>query len=80
MEEELYSQTGRKLPLNVDGAIGALLADMGFEAETGKAFFAISRITGLTAHILEEYKERPVRTIVPSEALYTGEDKRSINV
>ena len=75
--DELYIQTKRKLPLNVDGAIGALLADMGFEAETGKAFFAISRITGLTAHILEEYKERPVRTIVPTEAKYTGEEKRS---
>jgi citrate synthase len=74
--EELYSQTERKLPLNVDGAIGALLADMGFEAETGKAFFAISRITGLTAHILEEYKERPVRTIIPSRAIYKGEERR----
>lgn len=77
---ELSSQSGRDLPLNVDGAIGALLADMGFKAETGKAIFAIARITGLTAHILEEYDERPVRTIVPSDALYTGENNRSIDL
>jgi citrate synthase len=77
---ELSAQSGRQLPLNVDGTIGAILADMGFQADLGKAFFAIARISGITAHILEEYKERPVRTIVPSEALYTGEDKRSTNV
>jgi citrate synthase len=75
---ELNTQSNRPLPLNVDGAIGALLADLGFEAEVGKAFFAISRITGLTAHILEEYSERPVRTIIPSEAKYTGKVKREL--
>ncbi len=76
--EELTKQSGRQLPLNVDGAIGALLADMGFEAQIGKAFFAISRITGLTAHILEEYRERPVRTIIPSKAKYSGPIKRHL--
>ncbi|MHA1994459.1 MAG: citryl-CoA lyase [Candidatus Hodarchaeales archaeon] len=75
---ELTLQSSRPLPLNVDGAIGALLADMGFEAAIGKAFFAISRITGLTAHILEEFAQRPVRTIIPSEAKYTGVEKRKI--
>lgn len=76
--EELTRQSGRQLPLNVDGAIGALLADMGFETQTGKAFFAISRITGLTAHVLEEYRERPVRTIIPSKAKYSGPNKRHL--
>lgn len=77
--EELTKQLDRQLPLNVDGAIGALLADMGFEAQTGKAFFAISRITGLTAHILEEYRERSVRTIIPSKAKYSGPNKRHLS-
>ena len=76
--KELTTQSNRPLPLNVDGAIGALLADMGFEAQLGKAFFAISRVTGLTAHILEEFSQRPVRTIIPSEAKYTGEEKRRV--
>jgi len=76
--EELTKQSGRQLPLNVDGAIGALLADMGFEVQTGKAFFAISRITGLTAHILEEYREKPMRTIIPSKAKYSGSKKRHL--
>ncbi len=77
--KELTKQSGRQLPLNVDGAIGALLADLGFEVQTGKAFFAISRITGLTAHILEEYRERPVRTIIPSKAKYSGSIKRHLS-
>ncbi|WP_455142941.1 citryl-CoA lyase [Candidatus Hodarchaeum mangrovi] len=76
--KELSYQSQKSLPLNVDGAIGAILADMGFEASTAKAFFAISRIAGLTAHILEEYTQRPVRTIIPSEAKYTGNPKRNL--
>lgn len=78
ISEELSRQSGRVLPLNVDGAIGALLADMGFPPELGKAFFAISRITGLTAHILEEITtQRPLRTIIPSDAYYSGSDEKS---
>ncbi|MFX0085765.1 MAG: citryl-CoA lyase [Candidatus Hodarchaeota archaeon] len=77
ISEELSRQSGRALPLNVDGVIGALLADMGFPPELGKAFFAISRITGLTAHILEEITtQRPLRTIIPSDAHYSGSDEK----
>ena len=76
---ELSIQSGRPLPLNVDGAIGALLADMGFPPELGKAFFAISRITGITTHILEEIKtQKPMRTIIPSDASYSGPNERSL--
>jgi len=78
LAKELSDQSQKPLPLNVDGTIGAILADMGFEASTAKAFFAISRIAGLTAHILEEYTQRPVRTIIPSEAKYTGNTKRRL--
>jgi citrate synthase len=77
--KELSNQSGRSLPLNVDGAIGALLADMGFAPELGKAFFAISRITGLTAHILEEIStQRPMRTIVPEDSVYSGKSERKL--
>ncbi|MHA1974452.1 MAG: citryl-CoA lyase [Candidatus Hodarchaeales archaeon] len=79
VSEELTRQSGRKLPLNVDGAIGAILADMQFESSVAKAIFAISRIAGLTAHVIEEFSNRPVRTIIPSDAIYRGPDKRSIS-
>ncbi len=77
--EELSNQSGKSLPLNVDGAIGALLADMNFPAELGKAIFAISRITGVTAHILEEVAtQRPMRTIIPEDSSYTGPSERKL--
>ena len=77
--KELSKQSGRQLPLNVDGTIGALLADMNFPAELGKAIFAISRITGVTAHILEEVTtQRPMRTIIPEDSSYTGPSERKL--
>jgi citrate synthase len=78
ISKELSTQLGRPLPLNVDGAIGAILADMGFQPASGKAFFAISRIAGLTAHILEEITMRPMRTIIPSEAIYSGPEEKML--
>ncbi len=49
----LSAKKGRPLPLNVDGAIAALLSLMGFPAETGKAVFLIGRIAGICAHVVE---------------------------
>jgi citrate synthase len=65
--------SSKTLPLNVDGAIAALLVDLGFPPEAGNAFFIMSRVPGLVAHILEERRrEKPMRTIVPAEAAYDG--------
>lgn len=75
IQDELNHQTGKTLNLNVDGMIGALLADMGFDPMIAKAIFAISRISGLTAHIHEEVTtQRPMRTIIPKDAVYTGKE------
>src|SRR5262249_10985847 len=38
---------GRPLPVNVDGAIAAVTADLGFAYELGNAVFLISRLPGL---------------------------------
>ena len=42
------------LPVNVDGAIAAVTADLGFAYELGNAVFLISRLPGLIAHAHEE--------------------------
>ena len=48
-------QLGRThLPVNVDGAIAAICADLGFAYELGNAIFLISRLPGLIAHAHEE--------------------------
>lgn len=53
-ERILGEISSKPLPLNVDGAIAALLCDMGFDSELGNAVFIIGRVPGLLAHIIEE--------------------------
>jgi citrate synthase len=58
----------KPLPINVDGALAALLYDMGFTAPMAKFLFMIGRVAGLTAQVGEEYtRERPMRIRIPVE-------------
>ncbi len=76
IEVELESQTGRKLPINVDGAIAAVMSDMGFDHRLGKAFFLMGRTAGLVAQAYEEMsRERPMRKMYSSEHDYDGPDE-----
>ncbi len=54
MVAELESISSGSLPLNADGAIAAILCDMGFDEKIGNGIFVISRVPGLVAHIVEE--------------------------
>ena len=79
IEKELEVQTGRKLPINVDGAIAAISSDMGFDWRLGKAFFLLGRVAGLTAHVYEEQTEfKPMRKIFTTECVYDGPDEKDI--
>lgn len=63
----------KPLPINVDGAIAALLCDLDIPKELANAFFIMARVPGLVAHIYEEQSsERPMRRIDPRECQYTG--------
>lgn len=42
-----------RLPINVDGAIAAVSADLGLGVDTAEALLIISRVPGLVAHALE---------------------------
>jgi citrate synthase len=56
----------KALPINVDGAIAAILLDLGFKAPMAKFLFMIGRVAGLTAQVQEEYsRERPMRIRIP---------------
>jgi len=73
IEDELAAQTGRALPVNVDGAIAAVISDMGFDWRLGKGFFIISRTPGLVAHAFEERtREKPMRRMLTFETEYDG--------
>ena len=59
--------------MNVDGAIAAICADLGFAYELGNAIFLISRLPGLIAHAHEERtRQAPMRQIDPKDHDYDG--------
>jgi citrate synthase len=52
----------KPLPMNIDGALAAILHDMGFTPAAGRFMFIIGRVAGLTAEVAEEYaREKPMR-------------------
>ncbi len=70
---------GINLPVNVDGVIGAIIADMGLEPKCAKAIFIFGRICGLSAHYFEEIiTQSPMRRINFSQATYKGPKERKL--
>jgi citrate synthase len=54
------------IPLNIDGALAAILIDLGLPAMVGKLLFIVGRVAGVSAEVLEEYtREKPMRIKVP---------------
>ena len=79
IERELNVQTGKNLPINVDGAIAAISSEMGFDWRLGKAFFLLGRVAGLTAHVYEEQTEqKPMRKMFNDESEYDGPKERDL--
>ena len=79
VERLLEESLGKKLPINVDGAIAAVLCDLGFPSEIGNAFFIIPRVAGLVAHVQEEKtRMRPMRKIHPQDFEYDGPQDREL--
>ena len=77
--EARRDQFDRALPVNVDGAIAAISADLGFAYELGNAIFLISRLPGLIAHAHEERtRQRPMRQIDPKDHDYDGASERRL--
>lgn len=52
LEEELKSQKGKALPVNIDGSIAAVLCTFGWDSKLGKAVFIIARTPGLCGQYL----------------------------
>ncbi len=79
VEKSLEDLLGKTLPINVDGAIAALLCELEISPEIGNAFFIIARVPGLVAHIHEEKtRMRPMRKIHPQDYEYDGPKEREI--
>jgi citrate synthase len=57
LSEEIDRVAGKHLTLNVTGALGALLCELGFPATAMRGLAVVSRAAGLVAHVVEETKQ-----------------------
>jgi citrate synthase len=81
IEKSLEKSVGKKLPINVDGAIAAIISDMGFDWRLGKAFFLLGRVAGLTAHVFEEQSRfKPMRRIFSVDCEYNGPEESNLPI
>lgn len=79
LELSIERSLGKKLPINVDGAIAAALCDLSLPPELGNAFFMMARLPGLIAHVREEKtRMRPMRQFNPHQHVYDGPPERSL--
>jgi succinyl-CoA synthetase alpha subunit len=77
--EKAFADAKKSLPINVDGAIGAILADLGMNPATFNGIFMIARTPGLIAHTIEEQtREKPMRRIDPVNHGYDGHPPRTL--
>ena len=78
--EKAFADAKKSLPINVDGAIGAILADLGMPPTAFNGIFMIARTPGLIAHVIEEQtREKPMRRIDPVNHGYDGPAPRMIS-
>jgi len=68
--KQVFSEKKVNLVMNVDGAIAAVMSDLGWEPELGKGFFIIARTPGIVAHVREEMDEPDFRR---EKGEYVGE-------
>jgi citryl-CoA lyase len=52
--KSLNAISSNVLPLNIDGAMAAILLDLGFDWRLTRGVFVIARMPGLVAHVYEE--------------------------
>ena len=79
LEEAAVEVYGRRLNMNVDGIIAAIMCDMKIDPALGKAFFIIGRAPGYVAHAHEQMtQERPFKAPSYDEITYTGPDPREL--
>lgn len=72
MEADLSRRKGRHLPVNVDGAFAAVLAELDFAPPLARGIFVLARATGLLAHAVEtQSRGKRIKGPVPDEIMYT---------
>lgn len=69
IESLLFEKKG--IRMNIDGANGAILSDMGYDWKIGSGIFMIGRLPGILAHVNEEKtRESPFRKFFEVDEIY----------
>lgn len=69
LETELEKNMGKKLVINIDGAVAVCLLTLGLDPEAGNGIFALARAAGSIAHIVEEIQAKGGVRRVPEEQI-----------
>ena len=81
IEGALKRSAGKDLPINIDGALAAILGEIDFPPDLSNALFIVARITGILAHANEELEKMPpMRRIDPIDYSYTGPADRALPI
>ena len=72
VQQEAERASGKALPLNATGAIGALCCEMGFDWRVCRGLGVMARAVGLVGHLLEE-----ARAPIAAEVWHRIEDEAS---
>ena len=79
ISKALSESIGKELPINVDGAVAAILCELGYPVELGNAPFLIARLSSLLIHAYEEIESMPrMRRIDPLDFGYVGVADREL--
>lgn len=80
IEAALARSVGRPVPINIDGAMAAVLGEVGFPSDLGNAVFIAARLAGILAHANEEQRTMPrMRRIDPVDHTYRGPGHRELS-
>jgi citrate synthase len=80
VHDAFVAQTGKHLPINIDGMLACVLADIGFTPLEMAGIAATAAMPGLVAHVIEEIESGVPLRIVPDDlgSTYIGPSERHI--
>ncbi len=83
IEQSLRRRTGKRVPMNIDGATAIVYSELGFAPPLGRGLFILSRSVGILAHAMEQTEQGgrikgPMPTSIPYR--YTGSPLRHLDI
>ena len=79
LQRAVSDSVSKQLPINIDGAIAALLCSIDFPRQAANGLFLISRVAGLVAHTVDEiHRNKPMQSVDAEGLEYNGHPERPL--